>query len=69
MKMKKKNFVFLAAVIVIAAVLIGISVNTPGTVDPETYQPAVYSTLGALLPPVIAIALALITKEIGRAHV
>ena len=64
MKMKKKNFVFLAAVIVIAAVLIGISVNTPGTVDPETYQPAVYSTLGALLPPVIAIALALITKEV-----
>ncbi|MCI6830827.1 MAG: Na+/H+ antiporter NhaC family protein [Clostridiales bacterium] len=62
--MKKKNYVFLAAVIVIAAVLIGISVNTPGTVDPETYQPAVYSTLGALLPPVIAIALALITKEV-----
>ena len=64
MTMKKKNYVFLAAVIVIAAVLIGISVNTPGTVDPETYQPAVYSTLGALLPPVIAIALALITKEV-----
>ena len=64
MTMKKKNYVFLAAVIVIAAVLIGISVNTPGTVDPETYQPAVYSTLGALLLPVIAIALALITKEV-----
>lgn len=64
MEMKKKNFVFLAAVIVIAAALIGISVNTPGTVDLETYTPAVYSTIGALLPPVIAIALALITKEV-----
>lgn len=30
MEMKKKNLVFLAAVIVIAAALIGISVNTPG---------------------------------------
>lgn len=41
-----------------------ISGQHPNTVDPETYKPAVYSTIGALLPPVIAIALALITKEV-----
>ncbi|MDO5784207.1 MAG: Na+/H+ antiporter NhaC family protein [Eubacteriales bacterium] len=62
--MKKKGLIFLAAVAVIAAVLIGLTLHTPGTVDLETYTPAVYSTIGALLPPVIAIALALITKEV-----
>lgn len=62
--MKKKNMLFLAVTIVILAVLIGITLRTPGSVDPETYTPAVYSTLGALLPPVIAIALALVTKEV-----
>ena len=40
------------------------NIGHPNTVDPETYKPAVYSTIGALLPPVIAIALALITKEV-----
>ena len=62
--MKKKNILFLVIAVLIAAVLIGITMNTPGSVDPEAYTPAVYSTLGALLPPVIAIALALITKEV-----
>ena len=62
--MKKKNLVFLVVAIAILAVLIGFTVATPGTIDPETYQPAVYSTIGALLPPVIAIVLALITKEV-----
>lgn len=62
--MKKKGLIFLIAAIAILAVFIGISLNTPGTVDAETYSPAVYSTIGALLPPVIAIILALITKEV-----
>uniref|UniRef100_UPI0026EC5B52 Na+/H+ antiporter NhaC family protein n=1 Tax=Phascolarctobacterium succinatutens TaxID=626940 RepID=UPI0026EC5B52 len=48
----------------IMAGLLYISGQHPNTVDPETYKPAVYSTIGALLPPVIAIALALITKEV-----
>lgn len=62
--MKKKGLIFLAAAAVIAAVLFVLTLRTPGVVDVETYTPAVYSTIGALLPPVIAIALALITKEV-----
>lgn len=64
MKMKKKNYVFLFSVIVILAVFVVITLNTPGVADPETYTPKVYSTIGSLLPPVIAIILALITKEV-----
>ncbi len=62
--MKKKNFVFLAVVVVIIGVFIGFALNTPAEIDPETYSPAVYSTIGALIPPVIAIVLALVTKEV-----
>lgn len=62
--MRKTNYLFLAVTLVILAVLSYISLQTPNTVDPKTYQPSVYSTIGALLPPVIAIALALITKEV-----
>lgn len=62
--MKKKNIPFLVVAVGIAALLIGFTINTPGTIDPENYVPAVYSTPGALLPPIIAIALALITKEV-----
>lgn len=62
--MRKTNYLFLAVTLVLLAVLSYISCQTPNTVDPKTYQPAVYSTIGALLPPVIAIALALITKEV-----
>ncbi|MGN0390024.1 MAG: Na+/H+ antiporter NhaC family protein [Wujia sp.] len=62
--MKKKNLIFLFSAIMILGIFIAITLNTPGTVDPETYTPKVYSTIGALLPPVIAIVLALITKEV-----
>lgn len=62
--MRKTNYTFLFAVLALAAVLSFISCQAPSTVDPKSYQPAVYSTIGALLPPVIAIALALITKEV-----
>lgn len=62
--MRKTNYLFLAVTLVLLAVLSYISLQTPNTVDPKTYQPAVYSTIGALLPPVIAIGLALITKEV-----
>ena len=51
--------------LVIVAVLIGVSVVTPGKVaDPDNYACAAYATVFALLPPVVAIALALITKEV-----
>ena len=62
--MRKNNYLFLAILLVIMVGLFYISGQHPNTVDPETYKPAVYSTIGALLPPVIAIALALITKEV-----
>lgn len=62
--MRKINYLFLAVTLVIMVGLFYISGQHPNTVDPETYKPAVYSTIGALLPPVIAIALALITKEV-----
>jgi len=62
--MKKKGLIFLICSVVILAIFIVFSVINPGTVDPETYSPAVYATLGALLPPVIAIVLALVTKEV-----
>ena len=64
MKNVKKGVTFLIVAVVLLAVLIGFSIKTPGTVDLESYTPAVYSTIGSLLPPVIAIALALITKEV-----
>lgn len=60
----KKGLIFLIAAVVIVAVFAVISAFTPAEVDVETYSPAVYSTIGALLPPVIAIILALITKEV-----
>lgn len=62
--MRKINYLFLAVTLVIMVGLFYISGQHPNTVDHETYKPAVYSTIGALLPPVIAIALALITKEV-----
>ena len=62
--MRKINYLFLAVTLVIMIGLFYISGQHPNTVDPATYKPAVYSTIGALLPPVIAIALALITKEV-----
>lgn len=62
--MKKKNLIFLFCVVVILGIFITITLNTPGTIEPETYTPRVYSTIGSLLPPIIAIVLALITKEV-----
>ena len=44
-------------------VLIVVSAHTPSAVD-ENYTPYVYQSIWGLLPPVIAITLALITKEV-----
>lgn len=46
-----------------AVILIFLTARNPGTVG-EDYQPYVYQTIWALLPPVVAISLALITKEV-----
>lgn len=43
--------------------LIFITIKTPGSIE-EGYEPNVYATPLALIPPVIAIGLALITKEV-----
>lgn len=62
--MKTKNLAWVAALFV-AALLLWCTAATPGTIDdPATYTCAVYSTVFSLLPPVIAIVLALITKEV-----
>lgn len=62
--MRKTNWGFLAIALAIAAIVLFYSYGQPNTVDPETYKPAVYSTWAALLPPILAIGLALITKEV-----
>ena len=62
--MKNKNLSWVGALFVFA-LLLWCTAVTPGKVaDPATYTCAVYSTIFSLLPPVIAIVLALITKEV-----
>ena len=47
------------------ALLLWCTAATPGTIaDPASYAPAVYSSMLSLLPPVVAIVLALNTKEV-----
>lgn len=62
--MKRKQigmFIFLAVIVI----LLFVTANTSGVItDPGNYQCGVYATVFALLPPVIAIGLALITKEV-----
>ena len=63
--MKTKRIVWGAAALAVVALLIWRTAVTPGTIeDPASYACAVYSTPLSLLPPVIAILLALITKEV-----
>ena len=64
MKMQKKQIAMLIFIAIIAVLLV-VSFQTPGSIaDSETYQCGTYSTIWALLPPVIAIGLALVTKEV-----
>ncbi len=62
--MKYNRFFYPVLFLVLVVVFAILGAGTPGQVDADSYQPAVYSTAGALLPPVIAIILALITKEV-----
>ena len=62
--MKNKNLSWFAALLVFA-LLLWCTAATPGTIaDPASYAPAVYSSMLSLLPPVVAIVLALNTKEV-----
>ena len=64
MKTKRKRIGMLAFIVMIAVLMI-VTMQTPGTIaDSENYQCQTYATVFALLPPVIAIGLALITKEV-----
>lgn len=62
--MRNYRWSFLIISVILLVGLIWLGAGSPPTVDAKTYHPAVYSTPWALLPPVIAIALALITKEV-----
>ena len=63
--MRKSKKVVMICLLVVIAVLIGVSVVTPGKIaDSENYTCGAYATVFALLPPVVAIGLALITKEV-----
>lgn len=62
--MRNINYPFIMAFFVIAMAAIFANFGTTSTIDPKTFQPAVYSTSWALLPPILAIGLALITKEV-----
>ena len=62
--MRKTNWKFFIASLIIMAAAFAFSYGQPNTVPEEGYKPAVYATIYALLPPVCAIALALITKEV-----
>ena len=61
---KNKRLVFIICVLIICITLLILTLNTPNSIDPETYKPNVYSTVFSLLPPLAAIILALITKEV-----
>ena len=62
--MKNKNLSWVGALLVFA-LLLWCTAVTPGKIaDPASYTCTVYSTIFSLLPPVIAIVLALNTKEV-----
>ena len=64
MKIKRKQIGMLVFIAIIVVLMI-VTTRTPGVIaDPENYQCRTYATAFALLPPVIAIGLALITKEV-----
>lgn len=60
----KKGITFAIGTAIVLITLIVITIATKGTLDVDEYEPAVYATIFSLLPPIIAIVLALITKEV-----
>lgn len=65
MKKLSRQRILMLVLLLLFAVLVIVTFQTPGQItDLENYKPRVYATLLALLPPIIAIGLALITKEV-----
>ena len=58
---KKKVFLILGALL---AMSLACSITVLAAEGDTEYVPAVYSTFWALVPPIVAIGLALITKEV-----
>ena len=64
LKIKRKQIAMLIFIAIIIVLMV-VTGKTPGEIaDPENYQCKTYATILSLLPPVIAIGLALITKEV-----
>ena len=61
MNFNKKRILFITTLVIIMAMVFSVIAIAQGD---EESLPAVYSTIWSLLPPVIAIGLALITKEV-----
>lgn len=62
--MQNKRKVFLAVLTMILLGILASPLSIFAAEAEETAQPALYATFWALIPPVVAIALALITKEV-----
>lgn len=62
--MRKTNWNFFIGAFILLAAVLAYSYGQPSVIDEKTYKPAAYSTAFALMPPIIAIALALVTKEV-----
>ena len=62
--MRKYNYPFILGFLAVTAAALFVNWGSTSVVDPKNFQPAVYSTAWALLPPILAIGLALITKEV-----
>ena len=61
--MKKRNFLTVLALIIMSLALLTVAVGAEGS-DAAEQGSKMYATFWALVPPIIAIALALITKEV-----
>ena len=62
--MLKYNYTFILGFLLIMTAAIFVNWDSTSVVDTKNFQPAVYSTAWALLPPILAISMALITKEV-----
>ena len=61
---KNKRAYKFSALLMVSVLLVVILSTMVFGADAKDYIPALYSSIWALLPPVVAIALALITKEV-----
>ncbi|MBQ7201209.1 MAG: Na+/H+ antiporter NhaC family protein [Eubacterium sp.] len=60
---KRQRILTIIGLFVVAGLIV-LTCFTEGKPDLENYQPSAYSTFFALLPPLVAIVMALITKEV-----